>query len=142
MLANAGRGVEAARAYQDAAARANGVEVIQLQSRAAYQFLISGHIDEGLVTFDQLLAQVGMRLSSTPLRAFLKLVFYRCVLLCRGLGFQSRDAGEIPPEELLRIDIACSVALGISLVDVIEGAAWQSQALIRALRGGEPSALP
>jgi serine/threonine protein kinase len=136
-LANSGRGVEAARAYQDAATRAEGVEVIRLQSRAAYQFLISGHIDEGLATFDQLLAQVGMRLSSTPRRALLKLLWYRTVLLFRGLGFQRRDAGNVPPEELLRIDIARSVALGISLVDVIEGAAWQSQSLIRALRGGE-----
>ena len=68
----------------------------------------------------------------------LKLLLYRTVLLLRGLGFQRRDAGEVPPEELLRIDIARSVALGISLVDVIEGATWQSQALIRALRGGEP----
>ncbi len=109
-----------------------------MQSRAAYQFLISGHIDEGLATFNQLLAQVGMRLSSTPRRALLKVLFYRTVLLFRGLGFQRREAGKVPPEELLRIDIARSVALGISLVDVIEGAAWQSQALIRALRGGEP----
>ena len=137
-LANAGRGVEAARTYQDAATRVEGVEVIRLQSRAAYQFLISGHIDEGLATFNQLLAQVGMRLSSTPRRALLKLVWYRMVLLLRGLGFQRRDADKIPSEELLRIDIARSVALGFSLVDVIEGAAWQSQALIRALRGGEP----
>ena len=105
-LANAGRGVEAARAYQDAATRAEGVEVIQLQSRAAYQFLISGHIDEGLATFDQLLAQVGMQLSSTPRRALLKLLLYRMVLLFRGLGFQRRDAGKVSPEELLRIDIA------------------------------------
>ena len=137
-LANAGRGVEAARAYQDAATRVGGVDALQLQSRAAYQFLISGHIDEGLATFNQLLAQVGMRLSSTPRRALLKVVLYRTVLLLRGLGFQRRDASEVPPAELLRIEIARSFALGISLVDVIEGAAWQSQALIRALRGGEP----
>ncbi len=97
-LANAGRGVEAARAYQDAATRVEGVEVIQLQSRAAYQFLISGHIDEGLATFNQLLAQVGMRLSSTPRRALAKLVLYRVVLLFRGLRFQRRDAGEVPLE--------------------------------------------
>jgi eukaryotic-like serine/threonine-protein kinase len=136
-LANAGRGVEAARTYQDAALRAEGLDVLQLQRRAAYQFLISGHIDEGLATFNQLLAQVGMRLSSTPRRAFLKLCSYRTLLLLRGLGFQRRDASEVPPEELLRIDIARSASLGFSLVDVIEGAAWQSQALIRALRGGE-----
>ena len=78
-----------------------------------------------------------MRLSSTPRRALLRLLWYRAVLLFRGLGFQRRDAGQVPPEELLRIDIVRSVALGISLVDVIEGAAWQSQSLIRALRGGE-----
>ena len=137
-LANAGRGVEAARAYQDAAARAEGLDVLQLQSRAAYQFLISGHIDEGLATFNQLLAQVGMRLSSTPRRALLKLISYRALLHFSGLRFERRDAGKVPPEELLRIDIARSFALGISLVDVIEGATWQSQALIRALRGGEP----
>jgi serine/threonine protein kinase/tetratricopeptide (TPR) repeat protein len=136
-LANAGRGVEAARAYQEAATRVEGDEVTRLQSRTAYQFLISGHIDEGLATLNQLLAHVGMRLSSTPRRALLKVVWYRIVLLFRGLGFQERDAAKIASEELLRIDIARSVALGISLVDVIEGAAWQSQALIRALRGGE-----
>jgi eukaryotic-like serine/threonine-protein kinase len=137
-LANAGCGVEAARTYQDAATRAEGLDVLQLQSRAAYQFLISGHIDEGLATFNQLLAQVGMRLTSTPRGALLKLISYRALLLARGLGFQRRDSGEVPPEELLRIDIARSFALGISLVDVIEGATWQSQALHRALRGGEP----
>jgi tetratricopeptide (TPR) repeat protein len=136
-LANAGRGVEAARAYQDAAARAEGLDVLQLQNRAAYQFLISGHIDEGLATLDQLLAQVGMRLSSSPRRALSKLLFYRAVLLLRGFRFTRRDAAQVPPEDLLRIDIARSVALGFSLVDVIEGAAWQSQSLIRALRGGE-----
>ena len=137
-LANAGRGVEAARTYQDAATRVEGLDAFQLQSRAAYQFLISGHIDEGLATFNQLLAQVGMRLSSTPRRALLKLLCVPDVAAIPGPRVSEADAGEVPPEELLRIDIARSFALGISLVDVIEGATWQSQALIRALRGGEP----
>jgi serine/threonine protein kinase len=137
-LANAGRGGEAARTYQDAATRVAGLDALQLQSRAAYQFLTSGHIDEGLATFNQLIEQVGMRLSRTPRSALLNLLWYRMLLRIRGLEFQRRDASEVPPEELLRIDIARSFALGISLVDVIEGATWQSQALIRALRGGEP----
>src|SRR5262249_2015718 len=109
-----------------------------LQSRAAYQFLISGHIDEGLATFNELLAQVGMRLTPTPRRALLKLLAYRARLRIQGLKFQRRDTSAVPPVELLRIDIARSLALGMSLVDVIEGATWQSQALLRALRGGEP----
>src|SRR5262249_21196343 len=56
----------------------------------------------------------------------------------QGLEFRRREEDAVPPGELLRIDIARSFALGISLVDVIEGATWQSQALLRALRGGEP----
>jgi hypothetical protein len=137
-LANAGRGAEAAYAYQEAAAGADPGEVIELQRRAAYQFLISGHIDEGLAAFDLLLAQVGMWLSGTPRRALLRMLLYRTVLRLRGLGFRERDAGRVPPGDLLRVDISRSVALGISIVDVIEGANWQAQASLRALRAGEP----
>jgi serine/threonine protein kinase len=137
-LANAGRGVEAARAYQEAVAGAPATEGIELQRRAAYQFLISGHIDEGLAAFNLLSARVGMRLSNTPRDALLRLLLYRAVLRVRGLRFRERDPSQIPSDELLRIDIARSVALGISLVDVIEGANWQTQSTLRALRGGEP----
>ncbi|HEX8199606.1 MAG TPA: AAA family ATPase, partial [Isosphaeraceae bacterium] len=137
-LANAGRGPEAARAYQEAAAGADPAELIELQRRAAYQFLISGHIDEGLDAFKVLLSQVGLWLSSTPRRALLRMLFYRTILVFRGLGYRRRPPETIAPPDLLLVDISRSVALGISVVDVIRGANWQAQTLLRALRAGEP----
>src|SRR5262249_44052302 len=92
----------------------------------------------GLSAFDALLTQAGMGRSLTPRHALLRLLINRAVLRLRGLRFRQREVHQIPPRELQRMDIARSVALGISIVDVIEGANWQAQALLRALRGGEP----
>ncbi|MBV8077052.1 MAG: hypothetical protein JO284_11670, partial [Planctomycetaceae bacterium] len=137
-LANAGRGGEAAHAYQDASADAEPTERLELQRRAAYQFLTSGHIDEGLSAFGALLDRVGMPLPSTPRHALLCLLFSRARLRLRGLGFRERDAAQIAPEQLELVDIVRSVAVGISVVDVIRGSDYQTRSLLLALRAGEP----
>ena len=59
-LANVGRSVEAAHAYQKAAADGDQFEQIELQRRAAYQFLASGHIDEGLSAYGAILDPIGL----------------------------------------------------------------------------------
>lgn len=136
-LANAGRGAEAAHAYLEATADAAPVETLELKRRAALQLLRSGHIDDGLTTLQRVLAEVGMDLLPTPRRAFWALVFQRLRLYLRGLRFRSRDDGQIDPAELTRLDISQSAAIGLSMVDTLQGAYFQTRSLLLALRCGQ-----
>jgi tetratricopeptide (TPR) repeat protein len=138
-LANAGRSYDAALAYRQAAAGAAAEpEQLDLQRRAAYQFLIGGHIDEGLAAFATILGRLGMPLPDTPRRALLRLLLSRARLRLRGLHFRERDASEIDPRRLELIDVSRSVAVGISVVDVIRGSDYQTRSLLLALEAGEP----
>jgi hypothetical protein len=102
------------------------------------QSLISGHIDDGLAALQTVLDATGMRLARTPLRALLSLLLRRAELRLRGLRFRQRDTTQISAEELTRIDICWSVAVGLSIVDTIRGADFQTRNLLLSLRAGEP----
>jgi serine/threonine protein kinase len=140
-LANAGRGAESARAYLAATGGADPAEMLELQRSAALQFLRSGHIDDGVDTLRTVLAAVGLRLLPTPRRAFWALVFQRLRLYLRGVRFRSRSAEQINAEELTRLDICQSAAVGLSMVDTLQGAYFQTRSLLLALRVGEPNRL-
>jgi serine/threonine protein kinase/tetratricopeptide (TPR) repeat protein len=138
-LSNAGRGAEAATAYLAAVAGSTLAEGLELQRRAAMQYLISGHIDEGLETLRTVLRAVGMSLPSTPRLALISLLWHRARLSLRGLGFSQRDQSEIAPSDLMRIDVCWSAGAGLSVVDTIRGADFQSRGLLLSLHTGEPS---
>ena len=137
-LANAGRGAEAAREYLAAAVGATVAEAFELRRRAAMQFLSSGHLDEGLAELSVVLKAVGMTLPKTPRRAVLSLILRRLRLRLRGLHYRLRDPGQVPAEELMRIDVCWTVAEGLGFIDIIRGADFQARGLLLALRAGEP----
>lgn len=137
-LASAGRAVESARAYLDAAAVAAGSDTLDLKRRAAMQFLIGGQIDEGLETLHAVLAAMGMAVPATPRRVLLSLGLSRALLRVHSLGFRRRDEREVPVDELTRIDVCWSAVVGLSIIDPIRGADFQARGLLRALRAGEP----
>ena len=136
-LANAGRGADAAKAYLSAAEGAPRAEALELRRRAAEQFLRSGHFEEGRAAISDVLGTIGLRLARTPGRALASLLVRRLRIKMRGLKFEPRELAELAPAELSRIDICWSVASGLSLIDTIRGADFQTRHLMLALNSGE-----
>jgi hypothetical protein len=60
------------------------------------------------------------------------------MLLLRGLRFQTRDETQVSAHDLTRIDLCWSVVAGLSVIDPILGADFQTRGLLLALRAGEP----
>jgi tRNA A-37 threonylcarbamoyl transferase component Bud32 len=137
-LANAGRGGEAARAYQVLIADGSGMEALELQRKATEQFLISGHVDEGFASAQALLHSLGLSIPRTPTRAALRFLFVRAWLRLRGLKFRERSQAEIPARDLCRLDVSWMMGRGLALIDPISGAYFQSRNLLLTLRTGEP----
>ncbi len=137
-LANAGRGGEAAWAYRRAALEAVGAEQLELRRRAAYQFCISGHVDEGRAAFGAILGGVGMRLPRSPRHGLGSLLYHRLRLRLRGVEFLERPAQGVGAEVLDRIDTIWSTAIGLTMIDLVPGHDFQARAALLSLRAGEP----
>ena len=138
-LANSGRGPDAARAYLTAAERAVGGVGLDLQRRAAYQYCVSGHLEEGRSTLRRLLAGIGVPMPERRAVVILRLLYQRAKLRVRGLRFTPRAAAQVPPAVLVESDLTWAASAGLSMFDVIAGAEFQSRNLYHALQAGEPS---
>jgi hypothetical protein len=137
-LANAGRGAEAAQAYRTAAVSATAAEAFELKRLASTQLLISGHLDDGLALLRTLFPPLGLSMPETPRRALASLLWNRARLRARGLGFRERDPARISPIDLTRIDLCWSAVTGLSMIEPVRGADFQTRGLLLALRAGEP----
>jgi hypothetical protein len=111
---------------------------LELQRRAALALLTSGHVDEGLACLGPVMKSAGTRLAGAPWRALVSLLARRVQLRLRGTAFVERAEETIRPEELQRIDVGWSVVIGLSVIDPIRGADFQTRSLLLALRAGEP----
>jgi tetratricopeptide (TPR) repeat protein len=137
-LVNAGRGAEAAAAYLEAVEGADAADSLELQRRAAEQYLVSGHIAEGVSTLRTVLYKVGLRMAFTPRSALFSMLFRRALLRLRGLGFREKDPSRITAQTLTRIDVCWAAARGLTLSDLLRGADFQARHVLLALRAGEP----
>ena len=139
VLGKAGRGADAAREYLHAAGERDDEEAFRLRERAAYQFCVSGLIDEGRQTFGGVLRHLGLSLPSSRQAALVGLLLRRLWLTIRGLRFRRTEEQQVPRKDLDRIDLLWSVTGGLTMIDPIPGAQCQVQHLLLSLRSGEPS---
>jgi eukaryotic-like serine/threonine-protein kinase len=137
-LVNAGRGVDAAAEYMAAAEALPAAEALEFRRRAAEQLLHCGHVDEGIRALQNVLEAVGMKVARTPRRALWSLIRRRMRVRMRGLRFVEREATQVSPELLRKVDICWTATAGIGPVDPIRGLDCQSQHLLLALEAGEP----
>ena len=75
--------------------------------------------------------EFGQRLPTTAKRARASFIWNRVVLRLRGASFHPREESQIPPRELMLIDIYTSVGMGLGLVDTVRGAGFQARGLRR-----------
>ena len=137
-LSNSGRGAEAAEVYLRAATGATAAEALDMKRQASTQLLISGHVDEGLALLRAILRPLGLSMPATPRSALFSLMYHRTMLRLRGFRFRSRDETQVSAEDLTRIDLCWSAVAGLSVIDPILGADFQTRGLLLALRAGEP----
>ena len=138
-LANAGRGAEAAQAYLKAALGATAAETLEIKRLASTQLLISGHVEDGLALLRTLLGPLGMTMPNTARHAQLSLLWHRSLLRLRGLKFRVHDESQVSALDLTRIDLCWSAVAGLSMIEPIRGADFQTRGLLLALKAGEPS---
>jgi eukaryotic-like serine/threonine-protein kinase len=137
VLGNAGRGRESAMEYLAAKGK-DFADEMELKRKAAQQLLFSGHVDEGLAVVRMILALTGEPFPETRRDTIVALLKARLKLKFRGLKFQPRRIEDIPVSELLRVDTCRAVGTGLSSVDTIRGAVFQTRYLLAALDVGEP----
>ncbi|MEZ5288669.1 MAG: hypothetical protein R2712_28450 [Vicinamibacterales bacterium] len=138
-LANAARPAEAAVEYLRAAEDASPSRRVELQRRAAEQFLTGGHIDEGLALIRRVLSSVGVSFATTPRMAAVRLIWRRVRLWGRGLTFAPRAPADIDDATLMRLDTCWAAGAGLALVDVVSACDFIAQHLHMALDAGEVS---
>src|SRR5690606_37168309 len=98
--------------------------------------VVSGRIERGVESLHALLAEIGISAPATPRGALMSLLRHRLLLRLRGFRFKERHRTEIADAEILRLDVLQIASKGLSVVDTIRGADFQTRPLLLALRLG------
>lgn len=136
-LANAGRSAKAAEAYVAGASTAPPREAIEMRRLGAEHFFKSGREQQGLVLLKAALAEVGLSFPRSTAAALASLLMERARLALRGHD-PERVARRGSQADLLKLDVAFSAAVGLSMFDLVRGAQFSARHLRLALEAGEP----
>jgi hypothetical protein len=137
VLERAAHGLEAARMYQAAAARARGFERMELEREAAGQLLHAGHLHEGDAALGRILAAAGMRRPRTIYGALIWWAFYRLALALSRWRWVEREVYDVRPVDHLQIEAMHLLVVGLSFTNVVHGVCMQPRHLYLALRAGD-----
>ena len=136
-FANSGRGKEAATNYELAAAgTSDSLEALSLRQQAAYQYCISGYLDEGREVFRDVLKAAGQKLPPVGIRIVPLLLW--SALRLRFTSLRYREPRSVPPAIASRADTLWCAATGFGMVDLVGGAYFSDRAAIEALGCGDP----
>ena len=144
-LANAGRGQEAAVAFEEAAgdhagAGSSGAVAIDLRRRGAEQLLRCGRIDEGIARMREVLACFGERLPETSSEATRSFLWQRFRLLARGTKIRP-GTRTLDEKDAARLDAMWSTTVAVSMIDVGLAGAVQVRHFLDALDFADPDRL-
>lgn len=136
-LVNAGHCSSAAPIFAAAAATRDRAASLHLQRLATEQYLVSGHIDEGMAQLRSLCSALDVPFPATTTAALLRMLTNVVRLRIGGLHFTERSAEELRPETLTAIDLCDSAGKGLVVVDPMRGLYFSFLSLFLALRAGE-----
>jgi eukaryotic-like serine/threonine-protein kinase len=135
-LANAGRGLDAARTYEKAARGAQQPEVFELERKVAFWFSASGYVDEGREALEKMLRRVGLQAPRPGFLVF-AIALQELELFVRGLKFRERGESQLPREQLDRIDAVWDATRSIAMIDVPMAIYFTDRNVLLALKAGE-----
>lgn len=138
VLASAGRGAESAQVFMLASEYAESDEWLDLQRRAAEQYLVCGLINEGLLMFQTILGALGMHLADSPEEALNSIITKRKEIETRGFHFDEKAEKDLSATEKLQIDSCWSIVIGLTFIDTIRATEFQAYHMLFALQAGEP----
>ena len=135
---NAGRSVAAGRTYLSAAGHATGGARLMLEGRAACYLCIGGRHDEGLEMMRAVAMRLGIRLPSTNPGMLFSIIVGDLRFRFRQNHLRTRNAEEVDPALLERIDFLWDVASAIGYSGMFASAEAMIRNLHLSADAGEP----
>jgi hypothetical protein len=137
-LANACRGREAADEYLAAAGLSQGAVANELRRQAAEQLFASGHTNEGMAVFREVLTEVGIKMPAGMRAAVNGLLLERFRCRLRLFVNRSSQSAAIDRQLAAKVD-ACWVATsGLLFIDSLLAAYFNAKGLRLAQSSGDP----